>query len=189
MKALGVLSLVLCVVLGGCGEFFPLDEDPTPNVRIAKFEPSPVSPKYDSQMGVVYPPTTVFVRNYSHVPVTFTEFEIHYFEAVKDAQGRYPEMTDLRTFGGFHLHCPPVATPYQFQPDSVGPRVIYTEAYTSILILTPAAYQRASGGTPSFQDLTDDKTMFAVVKLIGQTDSGVRAEVEGSVPLTALLQK
>ncbi len=189
-RAALVLGGAIVVLIVGCGEFLPLDEDPAVNVRIAKFDPSPVAPKYDREFGIIIPSTDVYVENYSQVPVTFTRFEMRYYEARQpNAQGQYPEFLDLRQYGGMTLYVPGVPTPDPYIPDSTGTRQVKTVAVTGLQILTPAVYERASGGTHSLERTDDDVPMFAVVRFFGETDGGATAEVEGAVPITSLLQK
>ena len=183
---LGAIALGL---VAGCGDFLPLDEDPCTNVRISNFEPSPLAPMYDREFGVVIPSSLVYVENYSQVPVTFDRFDIRYYEAISDAEGRFPEFTDLRSTGMMVLYVPGVPTPQPYIPDSTGTRQTKVVAVGGLQILTAAAYEKASGGTLSLVDTSDDVPMFAVVKLTGLSESGLDAEVEAAVPITALVQK
>lgn len=187
MKGLPIAAAVLLLVAAGCGDFLPLDEDPSPNVRIARFDPSPLAPKYEIGWGVLVPSSEVYVENYSQVPVTFDRFDIRYYEATPNAQGNFSELLDLRSSGQTVIYCPGVVLPYRYVPDSTSVRSVKTVTVGQLQIYTAAAYMEASRGT--VWDYSDDLPIFAVVKLTGQTDSGVHAEVEAAVPITALVQK
>ncbi|MCU0611110.1 MAG: hypothetical protein MUE60_04905 [Candidatus Eisenbacteria bacterium] len=181
--ALMLATTVACLGLLGCGDFLPLDEDPATNVRISRFDPSPVAPIYDPQAGILLPTSNIYVENYSQVPVNFDHFKVEYFEATVPTPGL---LANLNTQGMFTLYLPGVPTPDPYVPDSMATRQIKVTSVGGLQILTAKAYEEITRGTV---DYADDLDMYAVVTLSGLTDSGIEAEIQGAVAISSLLQQ
>jgi len=183
--ALGVL-LTGSVLMMSCGEFLSLE----PDCRISMIDPSPVAPEYDQQTGsLVFPSSTIYVENYSQVPVFFNEFRIEFFEAtVEGGEVVSAEVVSIETVGSLSLYVPGVPTPDPYVTDSTATRQTRMTGSTGIQILTVAAYDYASSGTSGFE-YDDDLELSARVTLWGESDTGDKITLWTSVPMTTLLQK
>jgi hypothetical protein len=183
------VSVILCaallaVVIISCGEFLPLDAD----TRVMRIEPSPVSPQWDQQIGQLLPSSIIYVENYSHVPVSFDEYRIEYFQSTVEGDlVKSVEERNLENVGLLTLWVPGVPTPDPYLPDSTATRQTKVTASTGLQILTAAAYTHASSGTQI--DYTDDLNLSAKVTLWGESETGEKVILEGAVPISTLLQK
>ena len=153
-----LLPALLLAVIMSCGEFLPLDAD----MLIMRIDPSPLAPQWDQQIGQILPGSTIYVDNFSQVPVYFDRFRIEYFQsAVEGEEFNIVEERNLENVGLLTLFVPGVPTPDPYLPDSTATRHARVTAEVGLQILTAAAYYHAANGTPT--DYTDDLNLSAKV--------------------------
>ena len=189
MKRIMCISVLLAfasvmVAMMSCGEFLPLDAD----TMVVNIEPSPLAPRWDQQVGQILPGSTIYVTNYSQVPVLFDRFKIEYFQSVVEGnEVKIVEEANLENVGLLTLWVPGVPTPDPYLPDSTATRQTSTTAWTGLQILTAAVYDHATNGTPL--DYTDDLVLSARVTLWGESETGEEVRLEGACPISTLLQR
>jgi hypothetical protein len=189
MKRITCISVILSAaslvaVMMSCGEFLPLDAD----TMVVRIEPSPVAPQWDQQIGQILPGSTIYVDNYSQVPVLFDQFRIEYFTSVVQGdEVKIVEEANLENVGLLTLWVPGVPTPDPYLPDSTATRQTKVTVSVGLQILTAAVYLHASNGTQV--DYTDDLSLSARVTLWGESETEEEVILTGACPISTLLQR
>ncbi len=197
MRRASVTICIALVAVGalimGCGEFLPLDAD----LRITRFDPSPVQPLIDEKTGnVLLPGTLIWVANYSQVPVIFDRFQIRYYDAVGQGEGA-PEILSLRVDSEFTFFVKGIPTPDPYLPDSTATRQTAELSSIGMQVLSVNAYAYASAwpSDPAAQlewspfDYFDDRPIFARVTIEGKSETGEEIILEGAANISTLIKK